>query len=136
MKVAFLAAFLGGLLFFFSRDVQAQTYDVYYYWDGAQYQQYLPQPQYMPYYVGNDLGNDYGYQQNPAQYYDPYYQLHVMHYQLYLPQYQSYYNPAVPPVYAAPCCFVGSVVVPARRARVNPRPPGVIGAFPRAIRVR
>jgi len=131
MKLAFSAVLLGGLLFFVSRDVQAQMYDVYYYWDGAQYQQYSPQPQYEPYYVGNEAT----YQQTPAQYYDPYYQLHVVHYQLYLPQYQPYYS-GVAPVYAAPCCFVGGVVVPARRTRINPRPPGVIGPFPRGIRRR
>ena len=76
MKIGLMTITLAGLLLSFTRDVRAQAYDLPYYWDGAQYQQYSPQQ-----YYGNT---------SPNQQYDPYYDLHVMHYQLYLPQYPAY----------------------------------------------
>ena len=78
-----LSTVILGLVLLFTGAAQARLYDVYYYWDGAQYQQYWPQ-QYDLYPYGNT--NQY-----PEQLYDPYYQLHVVHYQLYLPQYQPYF---------------------------------------------
>ena len=136
MKMGLLTIALAGLLLSFTPDAQAQVYDLYYYWDGTQYQQFLPQ-QYDPYY--------YGDQQDPA-YYDPYYELHVLHYQLYLPQ------PGAYPVYG-PCCFGGSVgfpswrpvrvrplapvvVSPWRASPVSPLPPVVIGPFSGGTRRR
>jgi hypothetical protein len=100
MKIVLVAIALAGLLLLFSRNANAQIYDLYYYRDGSQYQQYSPQ--YDLYSYGNP--NQY-----PEQLCDPYYQLHVLHYQLYLPQYQSYSY--------APCCFGGVVVVPRRHVR-------------------
>ena len=85
MKISLMTIILAGLLVSFTRDVQAQAYDLSYYWDGAQYQQYSPQP-----YYGDT---------SPYQQYDPYYDLHVTHYQLYLTPYQPY------GVYG-PCCSV------------------------------
>ena len=43
MKIGLMTITLAGLLLSFTRDVQAQAYDLSYYWDGAQYQQYSPQ---------------------------------------------------------------------------------------------
>ncbi len=83
MKTAFSAVVFAGLLLLGALDLWAQAYP-YYYWDGAQYQQYWPQE------------------------YDPYYELHVMHYQLYLPQYQP--APIYQPPYQ-PCCFIGGFVI-------------------------
>src|SRR5215467_9363919 len=100
MKMGLVTISLIGLLLLFTRDANAQVYDLYYYWDGSQYQQYSPE--YDLYSYGNT--NQY-----PEQPYDPYYQLHVLHYQLYLPQYQSYSY--------GPCCFGGVVVVPRRHVR-------------------
>src|SRR5215467_966536 len=122
MKAVWLAATFVGLFFLNSRDVQAQVYDLYYYWNGSQYQQYWPQ--YDLYSYGNT--NQY-----PEQLYDPYYELHVVHYQLYLPQYQAY--PYVP------CCFGGGVIIPVRRhvSSVIPRdaftPPSPISPLGRFI---
>ena len=115
MKKAFLTALLGTLFVLAVRDVQAQVYDAYYYWDGAQYQQYWPQ-QYDLYSYGS--ANQY-----PEQLYDPYYQLHVLHYQLYLPQNQAYFY--------SPCCVGGTVVVQAAAAPVRRFPRGF---SPRAMR--
>ena len=53
---------LSGLVLLFSRDAQAQLYDFYYYWDGAQYQQYSPQ---------YDLYSEGNTNQYPEQLYDP-----------------------------------------------------------------
>ena len=103
MKMGLVAIALAGLVLLFNRDAQAQVYDLYYYWDGAQYQQYSPQ--YDLYSYGNT--NQY-----PEQLYDPYYQLHVLHYQLYLPQYQPYLY--------GPCCFGGVVVAPRRHRPDRP----------------
>ena len=105
MKISLIAIALTGLLLSFSGNAFAQVYDVYYYWDGIQYQQYWPQ--YDLYSYGDT--NQY-----PEQKYDPYYQLHVIHYQLYLPQYGYSY---------AVCCLGGGIVIP-RRHRVTP--PNVI----------
>ena len=99
MKTSLIAIALTGLLLSFSGNADAQVYDVYYYWDGIQYQQYWPQ--YDLYSYGDT--NQY-----PEQQYDPYYQLHVIHYQLYLPQYQY-----------GVCCLGGGIVIP-RRHRVTP----------------
>jgi hypothetical protein len=112
MKVSLMTITLAGLLLGFTSVASAQVYDLYYYWDGTQYQQFLPQ-QYDPSY--------YGDQQNPA-YYDPYYQLHVLHYQLYLPQYGAY------PVYG-PCCFGGVVFPSWRPARVRSLPPVIVSPW-------
>ena len=103
MKIVFSTVILG-LFLSFTGAAQAQVYDVYYYWDGAQYQQYWPQ--------SYDLYSYGDTNQYPEQLYDPYYQLHVMHYQLYLPQYQPYFYQS--------CCFAGGVVVPRRPIRVWP----------------
>src|ERR1700741_4838329 len=100
MKMVLVAIGLAGLLFLLSPSANAQVYDFYYYWDGAQYQQYAPQYDLYPY------GNTNQY---PEQLYDPYYQLHVLHYQLYLPQYQPY-------LYGS-CCFGGVAVIPRRHVR-------------------
>jgi hypothetical protein len=121
MKMGLVIISLTGLLFLFTRDANAQVYDLYYYWDGSQYQQYWPQ--YDLYSYGNT--NQY-----PEQLYDPYYQLHVLHYQLYLPQYQSYSY--------GPCCFGGVVVIPRRHVRsITPpnrfSPPSPISPPPRFI---
>jgi len=121
MKMGLVTISLIGLLPLFTRDANAQVYDLYYYWDGSQYQQYWPQ--YDLYSYGNT--NQY-----PEQLYDPYYQLHVLHYQLYLPQYQSYSY--------GPCCFGGVVVTPRRHVRsITPpnrfSPPSPIGPPPRFI---
>lgn len=121
MKMGLAIISLTGLLFLFTRDANAQVYDLYYYWDGSQYQQYWPQ--YDLYSYGNT--NQY-----PEQLYDPYYQLHVLHYQLYLPQYQSYSY--------GPCCFGGVVVIPRRPVRsITPpnrfSPPSPISPPPRFI---
>jgi hypothetical protein len=43
MKIVLVAIALAGLLLLFSRNANAQIYDLYYYWDGSQYQQYSPQ---------------------------------------------------------------------------------------------
>ena len=112
MKKVFLTLGLLGVLVLLSRSANAQVYDVYYYWDGAQYQQYAPQ--YELYSYGAPT-------QYPEQLYDPYYQLHVLHYQLYLPQYQVAQYPAYPYV---PCCFGGPIIVPKRHVRPVV-PPGV-----------
>src|SRR5712692_8730932 len=113
MKMGLLTITLAGLLLLFTPDARAQVYDLYYYWDGTQYQQFLPQ-QYDPYYYGDA---------NQDAYYDPYYELHVLHYQLYLPQHGAY------PVYG-PCCFGGGVVFPSsRRGRVRSLPPVVVSTW-------
>ena len=125
MKMGLISIALSGLLLLFSRDAQAQVYDFYYYWDGAQYQQYAPQ---------YDLYSEGNTSQYPEQLYDPYYQLHVLHYQLYLPQYQPYLY--------GPCCFGGVVVVPRRHlpgtrswrpTPISPLPRIAISPFPRTI---
>src|SRR5215468_1802137 len=64
MKMGLVTISLIGLLLLFTRDANAQVYDLYYYWDGSQYQQYWPQ--YDLYSYGNT--NQY-----PEQLYDPYY---------------------------------------------------------------
>ena len=112
MKIGLMTIILAGLLLSFTRDVQAQAYDLSYYWDGAQYQQYSPQPYY---------GDTSSYQQD-----DPYYDLHVMHYQLYLPQYQAYQ------VY--PCCVPGGFVIPRWSGPIAPPPQIIINPGPRTIR--
>src|SRR5262244_1185940 len=43
MKMGLVAIALAGSLLLFTRDASAQVYDLYYYWDGSQYQQYWPQ---------------------------------------------------------------------------------------------
>jgi len=121
MKMGLIAIALAGSLLLFTRDASAQVYDLYYYWDGSQYQQYWPQ--YDLYSYGNT--NQY-----PEQLYDPYYQLHVLHYQLYLPQYQAYSY--------GPCCFGGIGVIPRRDVRsITPpnrfSPPSPISPLPRFI---
>lgn len=120
MKTAFLAVSLVAL-FLVVDQVHAQVYDLYYYWDGTQYQQFWPQADAS--YAWD--GNQYPYPQN----YDPYYELHVLHYQLYLPQYQLYQ------VYP-PCCFVGATVIPWRRRPVRPLPPVINRPVPRSVRRR
>jgi hypothetical protein len=121
MKIAFLAVSLAGLLLIVG-DVHAQVYDIYYYWDGTQYQQFLPEQADASYYAD---ATQYPY----PQYYDPYYQLHVLHYQLYLPQNQFYQ------VYP-PCCFVGGAIIPGRPRPIRPRRPVIINPFPRSVRRR
>jgi hypothetical protein len=110
MRKFLLTVMLGALFLLANRDAHAQVYDLYYYWDGAQYQQYWPQQDlYSSGYVS-------GY---PEQLYDPYYQLHVLHYQLYLPQNQIYSYPS--------CCFGGTTVVvpsPVAPFRRGPRATG------------
>jgi hypothetical protein len=108
MKTAFLAAMLAAVVFLGTHDAQAQVSDLYYYWDGAQYQQYWPQQELYSYGYVN------GY---PEQLYDPYYQLHVLHYQLYLPQNRVYAYPV--------CCVGGTVVVSPGAAFVRHIPRGV-----------
>jgi hypothetical protein len=114
MKTAFLAAMLAAVVFLGTHDAQAQVSDLYYYWDGVQYQQYWPQQQLYSYGYVN------GY---PEQLYDPYYQLHVLHYQLYLPQNQIYY---------APCCAGTTIVVPFVAAPVR-RIPRNVARSPRPL---
>ena len=108
-----LSTVILGLVLLFTGAAQAQVYDLYYYWDGAQYQQYWPQ-QYDLYPYGNT--NQY-----PEQLYDPYYQLHVLHYQLYRPQYQPYFYQS--------CCFAGGVVIPGRAIRGRPARPGGVASW-------
>jgi hypothetical protein len=115
MKIGLMTITLAGLLLSFTRDVQAQAYDLSYYWDGAQYQQYSPQQ-----YYGDT---------SPNQQYDPYYDLHVMHYQLYLPQYPAYQ------IYPS-CCVLGGIVIPGWPGPIAPQPPVVINPGPRPIRRR
>src|SRR5215467_11924963 len=120
MRTGLIAMALVGMLLSFSSNARAQVYDLYYYWDGTQYQQYWPQ--YDLYYSYGDIN------QYPEQEYDPYYQLHVLHYRLYLPQAYTY----------VPCCFVGGVIVPARHRAIIPTnvispPPSPISPLPRFI---
>ena len=118
MKKAFLTALLAALFLLAIREAQAQVYDAYYYWDGAQYQEYWPQS--SPLYSYGPVD------QYAEQLYDPYYQLHVLHYQLYLPQNQFYNSPSY--VYS-PCCY-GGVVLPRRAVPVRRFPRDV----PRSLR--
>jgi hypothetical protein len=101
MKPVLLALMAAAFLLMSSREGRAQVYDVYYYWDGSEYQQYWPDYQLYNY------GSASPY---PEQLYDPYYELHVVHYQLYLPQNQFY---------SYPCCFPVAVGVPFAAARLN-----------------
>ena len=137
MKIGLIGIALAGFLLLFGQNAHAQAYDVYYYWDGSQYQQYWPQYALTPY------GN---VSQYPEQLYDPYYQLHVLHYQLYLPQYQSYFAP-YPPYLVGPCCFGGGVIIPSprrhapvnhafRASPVSPLPQIAISPLPQPIRRR
>jgi hypothetical protein len=58
MEMGLVAIALAGLLLLFSRNANAQVYDLYYYW-GRKYQQYSPQYDLHSYGNTNNTRNSY-----------------------------------------------------------------------------